>query len=346
MDYSSFVSKSSLSVFLLLGTVLLVSSFEDIHAQIEEPRMMMVDQQGEIVQEYVYLKDERKKQGYDGTAHKYDTGIHLIGVGEIDKTEGTYELDFWFWVTVNEDDDPIDFTVAKPDLDFINAKKVEFSGGVTKPHYYETRVQGEFRHLMEFQNFPFEELNLQVVVEPVSPQTTDKVVFVLDPQSIVDPSAFVPGFEIRKFELKTEEFTYTDDETYSRYIANFVVDRSQMGSFFKNIFPITLIASLSLIIFWIPQNFTPRVYLTAPLLLSLVYLHRTIVGDIPSVGYLTIFDKIMTIYYVLFLNSLISLGLQMRYSITHNDERSVKINRIMRYFIPIIIGVGMLFVFF
>ena len=60
-------------------------------------------------------------------------------------------------------------------------------------------------------------------------------------------------------------------------------------------------------IFWIPENFTPRIYLTAPLLLSLVYLHRATVGEIPSVGYMTMFDKIMTIYYVLFLNSLVSL---------------------------------------
>jgi hypothetical protein len=322
-------------------------NFQDASAQTEEPSSM-VGQQGKVIEEYVYLKEERAKQQYDeGSPHEYDTGIHLIGIGEIDKTEGVYELDFWFWISINEEDDPTDFTVTKPEFDFINAKHLEFSAGVTTPHYYETRVQGEFRNLMEFHDFPFEQLNLRIIAEPISPFTTDEVVFVLDPESIVDPDAFVPGFEIRQYEIKEEDFTYTDDETYSRFIANFVVDRNVSGSFFKNVFPVTLIASLSLIIFWIPQIFTPRIYLTAPLLLSLVYLHRAVVGDIPSVGYMTIFDKIMTIYYVLFLNSIVSLGIQMRYNIQYkNNVKAEKVNRIMRYFIPVIIGVGLLFVFF
>lgn len=103
-----------------------------------------------------------------------------------------------------------------------------------------------------------------------------------------------------------------------------------------------MITSLSLLIFWIPDNFTPRIYLTAPLLLSLVYLHRAVLGEIPTVGYMTIFDKIMIIYYTLFLNCITSLAIQMRYQAIYKDDEKVKkVNRIMKYFIPVIIGVGL-----
>ena len=305
----------------------------------------MTGHQNEIIEEHMYLKDQRAEQEYEGSTTRYDAGIHLLGIGEIDKSEGTYELDFWFWVSVNEENDPTDFTVTKPEFDFVNAKKIELRSEVVEPHYYETRVQGTFRNAMDFRDFPFEKLNLQVTVEPTAPSTTENVIFVLDPESTIDSSVSIPGFETGMFEIKAEEFAYTDGDVYDRFIANFVVERSSMGSIFKNLFPITLIAGLSLIVFWIPENFTPRIYLTAPLLLSLVYLHRATVGEIPSVGYMTLFDKIITIYYVLFLNSLVSLGIQMRYHVTHKDDEKVKkINRTMRHFIPIIIGAGLLFI--
>ena len=96
-------------------------------------------------------------------------------------------------------------------------------------------------------------------------------------------------------------------------------------------------------IFWIPENYTPRIYLTAPLLLSLVYLHRAVLGEIPTVGYMTIFDKIMIIYYTLFLNSILALAIQMRYQVLYKDNEKIKkINKIMRYCIPVIIGVGLI----
>ena len=331
---------------LVFSLILFTPIFsENSFGQIQEPDIMTGHPDKDAIDEYMHLREQRTQQQYDGPPSKYDAGIHLLGIGEIDKSEGTYELDFWFWININEEDDPTDFTAVKPEFDFMNAKEIKLSSEIIEPHYYETRIQGTFRNAMDFRDFPFEKLNLQVTLEPVAPLDAANVNFVLDPESRIDPSVFVPGFEIGTFEIKAEEFSYDADETYDRFIANFVVERSQIGSLFKNLFPITLIAALSLIIFWIPENFTPRIYLTAPLLLALVYLHRATVGEIPSVGYMTLFDKIMTIYYVLFLNSLVSLGIQMRYHVTHeNDGKVKKINKTMRYFIPVIIGIGLLFV--
>ena len=61
----------------------------------------------------------------------------------------------------------------------------------------------------------------------------------MDPESTIDSSVAVPGFEVEMFKIKTEEFTYTDDEVYDRFVANFAVERSFAGTLFKNLFPIT-----------------------------------------------------------------------------------------------------------
>jgi hypothetical protein len=196
---------------------------------------------------------------------------------------------------------------------------------------------------MDFRDFPFEELQLKVLVEPKNPSNLNSVVFVLDPESSIDPLAFVPGFQVETFDMFLKENMYSEDDVYSQFEIDFIVQRNFTGSVIKSIFPITLITGLSLLIFWIPENFTPRIYLTAPLLLSLVYLHRAVVGEIPTIGYLTLFDKIIIVYYVLFLNSILSLALQMRYHVTHKDDmKIIKINKIMRYFIPVIIIIGLI----
>lgn len=327
----------------LLILVLISTSLYSFDANAEEPSKM-IGIRGNAIEEYMYLLDERNEQTYDGVS-KYDTGVQLLGISKVDKSEGTYEMDFWFWVTIHEEDNPINFTLEKPEFDFINAKHVEINSELIEPNYYEARVQGVFFNKMDFRDFPFEELKLKIQIEPVSPYNIDEVVFILDPESSIDDNALIPGFEINFFELRSTPhiYPYEEDEVYSQFEVIYKVQRNFAGTIIKNVFPITMITALSLLIFWIPDNFTPRIYLTAPLLLSLVYLHRSVLGEIPTIGYMTIFDKIMIIYYTLFVNCIVSLAIQMRYQVIYKDNEKIKrINKIMRYFIPIIIVVGLI----
>ena len=252
------------------------------------------------------------------------------------------ELDFYLFVNVREENNPIDFTKEKPQIDFINGRKVDLLSESIEPHFYEVRVIGSFYNEMDFRLFPFEQLKLSIEIEPNTPLDVNQLQLRFDPETGIDEVAKVPGWQIGEYSISSENHDYGNDEIYSRVIMDIIVERSFVGSTVKNLFPIIMITSLSLLIFWIPENFTPRIYLTAPLLLSLVYLHQGALDEIPPVGYMTIFDKIMIINYTLFLNAISSLAIQMRFHITHKDDRKVtQVNRIMRYFIPIIIVGGL-----
>ena len=210
-----------------------------------------------------------------------------------------------------------------------------------EPHYFEQQIIGHFHGPMDFANFPFEQLTLQIVVEPQVHQDASKVNFVLDPKSSIDPLATVPGFSLGEFFLeKTEDIHKgVEAEITSQVIASFIVERSNVGSFLTIILPVTMITSLVLLTFYIPGNFTPRIYLTAPLLLALVYLHRAVESEIPTVGYATFFDKIMIIDYSIFVIAITSLALQMRANTLNKDSNSEKrINKIMVLLIPVMKG--------
>jgi len=330
-----------------------------IYALDEPTTMRSVDRS---LQDYYYLTDEREKLGYDGPPSNYATGVKLIRVDEMDKENGAYRLVFWHWVKINEKNDPTNFVHEKPSFHYVNADHVEIDEQHVEPHYFEQKVIGHFHGPMNFENFPFEQLVLQIIIEPgiqkqdepvqhdepehqdIEPEHQDigQVNFVLDPKSSIDPQATVPGFSIGEFSLEKSVHVHEgiEQEVFSRIVFSFNIERSSYGSFLTSILPATMITSLALLTFYIPSNFTPRIYLTAPLLLALVYLHRTVLSEIPSVGYATFFDKMMVIDYSIFVIAITSLAIQMRYNTINKDNETEKrINRNMFLLIPVVVAI-------
>jgi len=325
---------------------------------LDEPTSMRSDDGS--LQDYYYLSEERQKLGYDGPPSNYETGVKLVRVDEMDKENGAYTLVFWHWVKINEKNDPTNFVHEKPSFHYVNADHVEIEEQHIEPHYFEQKLIGHFHGPMNFENFPFEQLILQIIIEPAIQQQDEPVEhdepehqdielehqdielvnFVLDPKSTIDPQATVPGFSVGEFSLEKSEHVHEgiEQEVFSRVVFSFNVERSSYGSFLTSILPATMITGLALLTFYIPSNYTPRIYLTAPLLLALVYLHRTVLSEIPSVGYATFFDKMMVIDYSIFVIAITSLAIQMRYNTVHkNPENESKINKIMFLLIPVIV---------
>jgi len=328
-----------LEILVIFSVIFLIGGQDAIYALDEPTTMRSID--GSL-QDYYYLTEERQKLGYDGPPSNYDTGIKLIRVDEMDMENGAYELVFWHWVKINEEDDPTNFVEEKPSFNYVNADHVDIESEHVEPHYFEQEIIGHFHGPMDFANFPFEQLTLQIVVEPQIHQDVSKVNFVLDPKSSIDPLATVPGFSLGEFYLeKTEDIHEgVEAEIVSQVIASFIVERSNVGSFLTIILPVTMITSLVLLTFYIPGNFTPRIYLSAPLLLALVYLHRSALSEIPAVSYVTLFDKIMVIDYSIFVIAITSLAIQMRYSgLNKDNEREKRINRIMVLLVPVVVAI-------
>jgi hypothetical protein len=310
-----------------------------------------------LLEEFYYLTEERKELQYSDLPSNYETGVELIRVDEFDRDNGAYQLVFWHWVKIHEKDDPTNFVHDQPSFHYVNADHVDFSEIHVERHYFEQKVMGHFHGPLDFKDFPFERLGLKIIIEPSthdeigdeehldiepSHKDTSQVNFVLDPKSGIGPDATVPGFSLGEFFLEKSKHTHEgiEHQVYSRVTATFTIDRSYTGSFFTAILPTLMITGLALLTFFIPQNFTPRIYLTAPLLLALVYLHRAVINEIPDVGYATLFDNIMVINYTVFVIAITSLAIQMRYSVIHNDsQKESKINKTMLLLIPVVVSI-------
>ena len=259
----------------------------------------------------------------------YDSGIILMNIGGIDEVSGTYWLDFFFYMK----SDDVDFTQEVPEIVFMNARDIDMEEPHITTNYYEVRVRGDFATQLNFEKFPYEIHELTVEIEPKIPHDSSRFVFDKDVENIIDSEMKIFS-NLKMFDSNVEvmSHTYFDGLEFSRIVATYSVGSEPIGSTLKTILPATIIVGISLMIFFVPEHYTPRIYLTAPLLLAAVYWHQSSLGHLPSLGYTTIFDRVMILYYLLFVNSILSLVVQMRVSAKDkNNIRAKKYNRIFSY---------------
>jgi hypothetical protein len=263
---------------------------------------------------------------------EYKIGVYLLNVGKIDLQTGSYDLDFYLWIYSEN----ADFTKLKPQFEFMNGRTT-IEPITVEPHYYEARVKGTFLKNMDFHQYPFEKLPLTIEVEGI--ETLDKIVFTPDYDAGgIDAFVNIPGWNLSDSTSTVKTHQYYDGNSYSRYIFSFTIERYPLSSFLKTIFPVVIITTIAMLAFWMsPTNFASRIGLGASTLLAAVAAHLNAANQLPPVGYLTLFDKIMIIAYALFLNNLLSMVIQMRFIDHDKKDEAIKVNAKMRKLMPVII---------
>jgi hypothetical protein len=271
-----------------------------------------------------------------GEPKRLTAGVYLLNIGKIDLQTGSYDLDFYFWLSTS--DPAIDFTKQKPAFDFMNSMNAKVEPSRIEPNYYEVRVKGTFLKNMDFRNYPFDTQQVSVEVEGFD--TTDRLVFVPDTAaSGYDSLVNVPGWNLGETKSSVIVHQYPD-QSFSRYVFSFDIQRAPLSSFLKSIFPVVIITTIAMLAFWMsPTNFAPRIGLAASTLLAAVAAHLNAANQLPPIGYLTLMDKVMIVAYALFLNNLVSMVLQMRLVDHKREEEAAKVNAKMRKFMPAIVGI-------
>jgi hypothetical protein len=287
---------------------------------------------------YSFSDSYAQPEGAKDEPKQLTAGVYLINIGKIDLQTGSYDLDFYFWLSTT--DTSINFTKNKPTFDFMNSMNAKVDVSRVEANYYETRVKGTFLKNMDFRNYPFDKQQISVEVEGFD--TVDKLVFVPDTQaSGYDSLINVPGWHLGETHQNVIVHQYPDS-AYSRYIFSFDIERAALSSFLKTIFPVLIITTIAMLAFWMsPTNFAPRIGLAASTLLAAVAAHLNAANQLPPIGYLTLMDKVMIVAYALFLNNLVSMVLQMRLVDHKREADAAKINSRMRKLMPVIV-VGLL----
>ncbi len=126
------------------------------------------------------------------------------------------------------------------------------------------------------------------------------MIFKEDPESDIEPTANVAGWELRDFKTSITEHAY-GAEKYSRFVFSVNLARPGISAFLKSVLPLSIITTISLLAFFMaPQNFAQRITLGVTTLLSATTFHLSLINGIPPTGYLTLADRIMLSVYTIF----------------------------------------------
>jgi hypothetical protein len=234
----------------------------------------------------------------------YNVGVDLISVGVIDRESG--QSDLIFWLTIVSDD--IDFTENPPpdDWDLTNGYVIDMTGTNIEPHFYKTKIRGAFFSDVDFQNYPYDEINLAIHIEPYFPLVTNQVVFkVNEDYSLVNPDTVsVPGWSMGEPTFSSYTTTYPWGD-FTHFEANFPIETSPVNVFIKKLLPPIILAFFAFGTFIMSSNtLQNRIAVVVTCLIGSLFFHAIfLLGELPPISYLTLADKMMIAIYTVFVGA-------------------------------------------
>lgn len=234
----------------------------------------------------------------------YNVGVDLISVGVIDRESG--QSDLIFWLTIVSDD--IDFTENPPpdDWDLTNGYVIDMTGTNIEPHFYKTKIRGAFFSDVDFRNYPYDEINLAIHIEPYFPLVTNQVVFkVNEDYSLVNPDTVsVPGWSMGEPTFSSYTTTYPWGD-FTHFEANFPIETSPVNVFIKKLLPPIILAFFAFGTFIMSSNtLQNRIAVVVTCLIGSLFFHAIfLLGELPPISYLTLADKMMIAIYTVFVGA-------------------------------------------
>jgi len=279
----------------------------------------------------------------------YNMGIDLINVGVIDRESGQSEL--IFWLTVVSDD--VDFTKNPPPDDWYlsNGYIIDKTGQNIDPHFYKVLIRGSFFSDVDFKNYPYDEINLAIHIEPYFPITADKIIFKVNEEySRINPDTVnVPGWTMGEpsFSAYTTTYPWAD---FAHFEANFPVETSPVNVFIKKLLPPIILGLFGFGTFFMSSHILQnRIAMVATCLVGSLFFHAIfLLGELPQISYLTLADKMMISIYSIFVGAGFTILIQQRHLDKMekiHDEHDLYRQRVIDKKMMSITVIGMMVVF-
>jgi hypothetical protein len=270
-------------------------------------------------------------------------GIYLKDVPDIDVKTNTYLADFYLWFRWKGKLDPtktFEFTNAVESWDML--KVAVYDQPETLPdssRYQVYHIQLHFTHAFPLQDYPFDEQDLVIEVED-SEHQTGELVYVDDAGATNYHTGIeIPGWVLRRLNTTVTETAYRTNfgdprvqaggDHYSHYSFAVHVSRPVFGYLIKTILPIAIVILITFVVFLINSKyFEGRLGLAITSLISAVALQLTSSGDLPSVGYMVLLDKVYNVSYAVIFLTLLESVMAVRLTDAGKEAEARRLDRL------------------
>lgn len=234
-----------------------------------------------------------------------EIAVYILNLGKYDVATGSFTADFYLSLKCNSE-------CPAQDFEFMNGRAASIDKIIDEPNEKFYRIQANLNSPVDLQRFPFDQQQLQIILEDKK-RTIDELHYTINKEeSGVDQSIVFTGWNLGEWNASVDEHHYgVYDEDYSRYTFSIPISRIMVNSIIKTFLPITFIILVMLSSFVLdPDKITTRLAMVGSALVASVMFHVSLSGQIPPVSYLTFADKFMVLtYFVLLLSFALNVWL-------------------------------------
>lgn len=258
--------------------------------------------------------------------------VHLLEVGRLDTTTGTYTMDFHLSMTCDEPCDPTNFEIK-------NGEVTSLVLNVDEPTQKVYRVQAVMTTNIDHREYPFDDHDLKLIIEDRSLGVEELVYTVNAEQTGIDPDIVLAGWRLDgdwEAEVRERVNPLTGD-TYSEYTMWITLVRPTLAAILKGLVPGCFIVIVSFLGFALVGSWlAPRMGLQAAALTGAFLYHLNFTSSIPPTGHLTYADTFMIVNYVALILCLAVTTLILVLSAQGRTGRIDAINRYSSIAVPLI----------
>ena len=354
----TFTQQKFISAFTQLQSLNNVEAVEDLQAELDSGRILLVDGKYRHRTNIVY------------------TGIDINEIRNLDEKTSSYLVDFYLWFRFlgDIDADNIEFTNYGTDrmdsgdkLDLDEPIDSETIDGVNYRLY---RVKADFQEEFWFNNYPFDRQNLAVRFRHVN-QTRDNLIYVVDVVGMRDTVAkevlnnweeskvfdTISDWQVREVNFFPD--TLTNDSTlgnprlfdadstlqYSRFNAVIGIERDTFSFSIKNLLPLLFFIALSYLLLYLPFD-AISVEAVSGTLLAIVFFHLSLLEGLPEgIGYVVALDYAFYVIYGLIIFELLLVVIGNKPEIRNNKEAIGRLILAARIIFPTILLISAIVLF-
>lgn len=237
---------------------------------------------------------------------KYKMGVLLENITGFDASKGTFSAEFVLFIQCEKEP-------CNPKVDAVNAR-----APLSKPDKLADdkllkvyKYKAEFNALVDFEQFPFDEHLLPIVLEDAT--DADDVTWELDKQTtdFDKQKCKIPGFVPTHWVASVEKDDVGGGQKVSQLHYGVVIERQKFASFMSNLLPPLVMALFvfGATLFMKPKAAQARLAGISGSLLALVMFHKS---AIPAGATLTLLDKFMIATYLLYVVNILLTVVMLR----------------------------------
>jgi hypothetical protein len=262
---------------------------------------------------------------------KVKVGVYVLSLGKLDTASGSYTVDFYLDLSSDGSSDPGKF-------EFANGRATSTDKSVDEPTEKFYRIQASLFDNLNLSRYPFDRHHLTIEIEDKEQTNNTQVYEVSKQDSGLDPAVKLAGWDITGWDARVENHYYAPyDTTFSKYIFDIQIQRSDLAAILKTILPALIIVVVGLLSLLLsPDKIIPRLTLNTGAFTSAVLFHLNMTSSLPPLGYLTLGDRFMIFNYLALTLVLISTLIALYYVDKKRQIAANRIHTLALIFVPLL----------